>query len=92
MHGSLTEREPQLLRQGSGFVLYALMDAVVDRYFPIMDRLESELEEIEEQIFAKSSARTNIEQLYDLKHKITRLDVYKRHSLTSTLTVSGNAL
>jgi len=29
------EREPELLRQGSSFVLYALMDAVVDRYFPL---------------------------------------------------------
>src|SRR5437763_7348972 len=29
-----TEREPHLLKQGPGFVLYALMDAVVDRYFP----------------------------------------------------------
>jgi Mg2+ and Co2+ transporter CorA len=28
------EREPELLRLGSGFVLYALTDAVVDRYFP----------------------------------------------------------
>jgi magnesium transporter len=29
-----TEREPELLRHGPGYVLYALMDAVVDRYFP----------------------------------------------------------
>ena len=50
------EREPELLSQGSGFVLYALMDAVVDRYFPIIDRLESELEAIEEQIFAQGRA------------------------------------
>ena len=49
------------------------MDAVVDRYFPIMVRLESELEEIEEQIFAKGAARANIERLYDLKRKITYL-------------------
>lgn len=41
------ERDPQLLMQGTGFVFYALMDAIVNRYFPIMDRLESELEEIE---------------------------------------------
>ena len=33
---------------GSGFVLYALMDAVVDRYFPILDELESALEHAEE--------------------------------------------
>ena len=33
------EREPHLLRHGAGFVLYALMDAVVDRYFPVIDAL-----------------------------------------------------
>ena len=67
------ERESHLLRQGSGFVLYALMDAVVDRYFPIIDELESKLEEIEEHIFDKGAARTNIKQLYDLKCKVTQL-------------------
>ena len=64
------EREPHLLKRGSGFVLYALMDAVVDRYFPIIDTLESELETIEEQIFVKGTARTNIERLYDLKRRV----------------------
>ena len=34
------EREPHLLRQGSGFVFYALMDAIVDRYFPVLESLE----------------------------------------------------
>ncbi|WP_428423015.1 magnesium/cobalt transporter CorA [Methylibium sp.] len=64
------EREPHLLKRGAGFVLYALMDAVVDRYFPIIDMLESELETIEEQIFVKGTARTNIERLYDLKRRV----------------------
>jgi magnesium transporter len=65
-----TEREPHLLRHGAGFVLYALMDAVVDRYFPIIEALETELEAIEEQIFVRGSARMNIEQLYALKQRI----------------------
>ncbi len=30
------EREPELLRIGAGYVLYALIDAVVDRYFPVL--------------------------------------------------------
>jgi magnesium transporter len=51
------EREPALLSQGSGFVLYALMDAVVDRYFPIIDYIESELEAIEEKISSSPSRR-----------------------------------
>lgn len=67
------EREPHLLQQGAGFVLYALMDAVVDRYFPIMEELETELETIEEQIFARGSGRSNIEGLYELKKQVTTL-------------------
>ena len=67
---ALCEREPELLRHGAGYVLYALMDAVVDRYFPILDGLETELESIEERIFANQTTRANIEALYDLKHKL----------------------
>ena len=64
------EREPHLLKQGAGFVLYALMDAVVDRYFPIIDTLESDLEAIEEKIFSQGNARANTERLYALKQKV----------------------
>ena len=64
------EREPELLRHGPGYVLYALMDAVVDRYFPILDSLETQLEGVEERIFAKQPTRTNLEDLYELKKKL----------------------
>jgi magnesium transporter len=66
-----TEREPELLKHGPGFVLYALLDAVVDRYFPVIDALESELEAIEGQIFVPGSGRTNIQKLYELKQRVT---------------------
>jgi magnesium transporter len=64
------EREPHLLKYGPAFVFYALMDAVVDRYFPLIDALETDLEAIEEQIFVPGTSRANIEQLYDLKRNI----------------------
>jgi magnesium transporter len=67
------EREPELLRNGSGYVLYALMDAAVDRYFPILDQLETELESIEGQIFGKNTPRSNIRSLYSLKQKLMTL-------------------
>ncbi len=66
------ESEPELLKNGSGFVLYALMDNIVDRYFPVVDALEMDLEKIEQKIFegeAGASARANIKALYELKHK-----------------------
>jgi magnesium transporter len=67
------EREPELLRHGSGYVLYALLDAAVDRYFPLMDALEVELEQIEERIFAGGAARAHIEALYGIKQKLVTL-------------------
>jgi magnesium transporter len=79
------ERDPHLLQQGSGFVFYALMDAVVDRYFPVMDRLESELEGIEEQIFVKGTARANIERLYELKRKVMVL----KHAVAPLMEAAG---
>ena len=60
-------------RHGSGFVLYALIDSVVDRYFPILDSLETQLEAVEEQIFVRNAARSNIESLYALKRKLMTL-------------------
>ena len=48
------EREPELLCHGPGYVLYTLMDAVVDRYFPILDELETQLESVEQRIFRQS--------------------------------------
>ena len=79
------EREPELLRVGSGFVLYALMDAVVDRYFPVIDDLESQLESIEERLFDKGNALTNIEQLYELKRKTVVL----KHAVLPLMEATG---
>ena len=64
------EREPHLLENGAGFVLYALMDSVVDRYFPVLDLLETELETLEARMFGGTSARANIEAMYELKQKL----------------------
>ena len=61
------EREPHLLKHGAAYVFYALMDTVVDRYFPVLDALETNLEKIEAQIFMRNTARSNIESLYALK-------------------------
>jgi magnesium transporter len=68
------ERDPELLKHGSGYVLYALMDAVVDRYFPVLDAIESELERVEEHLFQEgASPRENIEALYYVKQQLTTL-------------------
>ncbi|MCP3708603.1 magnesium/cobalt transporter CorA [Paraburkholderia sp. CNPSo 3274] len=70
------EREPDLLREGSGFVLYALMDSVVDRYAPVLETLSAEIEELEDRIFDKhdlAGSRAIIEDLYSLKRRLVIL-------------------
>ena len=76
-----SEREPHLLQHGAGFVLYALMDAVVDHYFPVIDGLESQLETIEQQIFTAGAARANVQQLYGLKQRV----MIVKHAVTPLL-------
>jgi magnesium transporter len=79
------EREPELLSHGSGYVLYVLMDAVVDRYFPILDAVETRLEAAEEQLFSGGSPRANIEALYYVKRKLATL----KHAAGPLLDTSG---
>jgi magnesium transporter len=79
------EREPHLLGHGASFVFYALMDAVVDHYFPLIDALEEDLDGIEAQIFAPGSARQNIKRLYALKRRVGVL----RHAVVPLMEASN---
>lgn len=79
------EEEPDLLRHGPAYVLYALMDAVVDRYFPVVDTLSDEIERVEERIFSAQTTRASIETLYGLKRKLMTLE----HAGGALLEVAG---
>lgn len=64
------ESTPQLLRKGPGFALYAVMDSIVDQYFPVIQALEQDLEELEDKIFGERSGRETLEQIYQLKRQL----------------------
>ena len=78
-HGSLRshvglrarcEASPHLLAKGPGYVLYALMDFIVDQYFPIVEALEDQLEELEEEIFGSRFSRETTGKIYHLKRNL----------------------
>ena len=48
------EHDPQLLCHGTEAVLYAILDAVVDGYGPVVAGLENDIDEIETQVFVGS--------------------------------------
>ena len=81
-HGSLKshigvrarcEASPQLLAKGPGYVLYALMDFIVDQYLPLVEALEEQLQELEDQIFNQKFTRDTTEHIYRLKRDLLGL-------------------
>lgn len=67
------ESSPHLLRKGPAFALYAIMDFVVDNYFPIVEAFEERLEDLEEAIFAGTAKRTATESIYVQKRNLMKL-------------------
>jgi magnesium transporter len=64
------EATPQLLRKGPAFALYAIMDFIVDHFFPVTGALEERLEGLEEEIFDGETSRGTIERIYELKRDL----------------------
>jgi len=67
---SRCEANPELLAKGPGFVLYSLMDFIVDQYFPVVDAFEDKLEALEDNIFKQTLTRETTERIYGLKRDL----------------------
>jgi len=67
---SRCESSPQMLNKGPGFALYAVMDFIVDLYYPVVHQMEIELESIEDKIFKEKPSRETTEQIYQLKREL----------------------
>ena len=81
-HGSLRshigvrqrcESTPHLLAKGPGYVLYALMDFVVDQYLPIVQQIEEEVEALEDIIFTMTDTGDATARIYQLKRDLLSL-------------------
>ena len=81
-HGSLQshvglrarcECTPHLLAKGPGYVLYALMDFIVDQYSPIVQRIEEDVQEIEEEILDGNASGESTGRIYRLKRDLLAL-------------------
>ena len=82
---------PSCCGRARGSSSYALMDAVVDRYFPVIDALEIELEAIRGAHLHRARRRgPSIEALYDLKRQPDHAAA-RRASRSSTPSGSSTA-
>ncbi len=67
------ESTPHLLVKGPAYVLYALMDFVVDHYLPIVQAIEEQVQEIEEEILDGELGGESTAHIYRLKRDLLAL-------------------
>jgi magnesium transporter len=67
------EQAPEMLAHGPSYGLYAVLDFIVDNFFPIVREFQQELQELEEEVFQDTFKRATIRRLYDLKKELVTL-------------------
>jgi magnesium transporter len=81
-HGSSTsytavrsrcESCPRALARGEDYILYAILDFIVDNYSPVLETIHEEVEEIEDRVLANPITRTEVERLYMLRRDLLKL-------------------
>lgn len=68
-------RDPagQMQKRGTDYLAYALLDAVVDAYFPVLEELGLRLEQIEERILAGMAQPVVVRDLYAVRRCLLEL-------------------
>jgi magnesium transporter len=67
------EASPKALSDGEDFILYAILDFIVDNYMPVIESIQTEVEEIEDSILAATSSQGQVARLYQLRRDLLRL-------------------
>jgi magnesium transporter len=64
------DADPEHLRKGPGAVLHAILDLIVDDYAPAIEGLETDIDEVEEQLFSPGRRSNPAERIYRLQREV----------------------
>jgi magnesium transporter len=64
---------PATLSHGEDYILYAILDFIVDNYMPVLETIHAEAEAIEDQVLKRELIQGEIERLYLLRRDLLRL-------------------
>jgi len=77
----------RIRKMGSDYLIYSLMDAIVDTYFSVLEQLGEEIEEVEEEVISNPTTATSV-RIHHLRRKIIIL----RRSIWPLREVAGGLL
>ena len=64
---------PTVLSHGEDYILYALLDFIVDNYMPVLETVNAEVEEVEDKVVAGELGQAEVMRLYMLRRDLLRL-------------------
>jgi len=67
------EANPRVLSHGEDYILYAILDFIVDNYSPVVETIHAEVEEIEDRLLSTRLTQTDFERLYTLRRDLLKL-------------------
>jgi len=77
----------RILKAGADYLAYALIDAIIDGYFPVLERFSDEMEETERAVIAVGNDGS-LSRILDIKHElqILRRSIWPLREMTNVLT------
>jgi magnesium transporter len=64
---------PTSLMQGEDYILYAILDFIVDNYTPVIEAIQNETDALEERVLQRSLGKSEFERLYRLRRDLLHL-------------------
>lgn len=65
-------RDPELLARGPAYVAHRIVDGLVDEFLPMMERLDAEIDAIEEAVVREPNPKL-LESIFRMKHSLQRI-------------------
>ncbi len=81
----IREKRGRIGRSGPDFLAYTLLDAIVDHYFVVLEKIGEQIEELEEELIAEPSTRT-LQTIHQIKREL----VFLRRSVWPLREVLGS--
>ncbi|WP_373058864.1 magnesium/cobalt transporter CorA [Zunongwangia sp. H14] len=63
----------RIRNSGADYLMFALLDAVIDNYFAVIDDISDKIENFEDQLFVNNSAENLVQEIQELKRTILRI-------------------
>lgn len=80
-------------KQGADYLAYALFDAIIDGFFPVLEMYGERMEELEEEVILNPTRKT-LQQIYEVRRELLQLRraIWPQRNATSSLIRDGSEL